>query len=131
MHVFVDGLDGGGVHPQVTGDLGGAGGTAELGGQLVAGGSHLASLGPDRAAGPVAVTELVQQGAPDAGGGVAVEVDPALGIEAASGLGQSGHPASEHYADQFDAWRNVETRKLPFTPGAVAREARHTLKLLP
>ncbi|PYQ54130.1 MAG: hypothetical protein DMF78_07120 [Acidobacteria bacterium] len=46
-------------------------------------------------------------------------------------MGQSGHPASEHYADQFDAWRNVETRKLPFTPGAVAREARHTLKLLP
>jgi penicillin amidase len=46
-------------------------------------------------------------------------------------MGQSGHPASEHYADQFDAWRNVETRKLPFTPGAVAREARHTLKLAP
>jgi len=46
-------------------------------------------------------------------------------------MGQSGHPASEHYGDQFDAWRNVETRRLPFTPGAVAREARHTLKLLP
>jgi penicillin G amidase len=46
-------------------------------------------------------------------------------------MGQSGHPASDHYADQFDAWRNVETRKLPVTPGAVAREARHTLKLVP
>jgi penicillin amidase len=46
-------------------------------------------------------------------------------------MGQSGHAASEHYADQFDAWRNVETRRLPFTAAAVAREARHTLTLVP
>ena len=46
-------------------------------------------------------------------------------------MGQSGHVASEHYEDQFDAWRKVETRRLPFTPEAVAREARHTLRLLP
>ena len=46
-------------------------------------------------------------------------------------MGQSGHVASAHYADQFEAWRNVETRRLPFTPEAVAREARHTLRLMP
>jgi penicillin amidase len=46
-------------------------------------------------------------------------------------MGQSGHVASEHYRDQYDAWRNVETRRLPFTEAAVAREARHTLRLVP
>ena len=46
-------------------------------------------------------------------------------------MGQSGHPASPHYGDQFDPWRKVETRRLPFTPAAVAREARHTLTLVP
>lgn len=46
-------------------------------------------------------------------------------------MGQSGHAASPHYQDQYDAWRNVETRRLPFTPEAVARETRHTLRLLP
>jgi penicillin amidase len=44
-------------------------------------------------------------------------------------MGQSGHVASEHYADQFDAWRTVETPRLAFTPEAVAREARNTLIL--
>jgi penicillin amidase len=46
-------------------------------------------------------------------------------------MGQSGHAASPHYADQFEAWRTVETRRLPFTAAAVAREARHTLTLRP
>ncbi len=46
-------------------------------------------------------------------------------------MGQSGHPASEHYGDQYDAWLRVETRVLPFTPEAVARAARHTLTLEP
>jgi penicillin amidase len=46
-------------------------------------------------------------------------------------MGQSGHPASPHYDDQFDPWLNVETRRLPFTAAAVAREARHTLTLKP
>ena len=46
-------------------------------------------------------------------------------------MGQSGHAASEHYGDQFLAWRNVETRRLPFTEAAVARETRHTLRLVP
>jgi penicillin amidase len=46
-------------------------------------------------------------------------------------MGQSGHPASEHYGDQFEAWRRVETRRLPFTSDAIARETRHTLRLSP
>jgi penicillin amidase len=46
-------------------------------------------------------------------------------------MGQSGHPASEHYGDQFEAWRKVESRTLPFTPEAVARAAQHTLRLTP
>jgi penicillin amidase len=46
-------------------------------------------------------------------------------------LGQSGHVASEHYADQFDPWRKVETPRLAFTAEAVAREARHTSGLVP
>lgn len=46
-------------------------------------------------------------------------------------MGQSGHPASPHYGDQFDPWLKVETRRLPFTAAAVAREAKHTLTLVP
>ena len=46
-------------------------------------------------------------------------------------MGQSGHAASAHYADQFEAWRAVETRRLAFTAQAVAREARNTLILQP
>src|SRR5262249_55579499 len=46
-------------------------------------------------------------------------------------MGQSGHVASEHYADQFEPWRRVETRRLPFTPAAGARGARPTPTPLP
>jgi penicillin amidase len=46
-------------------------------------------------------------------------------------MGQSGHPASPHYGDQFEPWRKVESRTLPFTPDAVARAAQHTLRLTP
>ena len=46
-------------------------------------------------------------------------------------MGQSGHAASAHYADQFEAWRAVETRRLAFTAQAVAHEARNTLILRP
>jgi penicillin amidase len=46
-------------------------------------------------------------------------------------MGQSGHVASEHYADQFEPWLQVRSLKLPFTPAAVARETKHTLKLVP
>ena len=41
-------------------------------------------------------------------------------------MGQSGHAASEHYEDQFEPWRAVETRKLVFTrAGGGARGAEH------
>jgi penicillin amidase len=46
-------------------------------------------------------------------------------------MGQSGHVASPHYSDQLEAWLRVESRRLPFTPEAVARETRHTLRLIP
>jgi acyl-homoserine lactone acylase PvdQ len=46
-------------------------------------------------------------------------------------MGQSGHMAIPHDADQLDAWVNVRSQKLAFTPAAVAREAKHTLILVP
>jgi penicillin amidase len=46
-------------------------------------------------------------------------------------MGQSGHPASPHYADQFPLWLKAESPRLVMTPAAVAREARHTLTLVP
>src|SRR4029079_13011528 len=46
-------------------------------------------------------------------------------------MGQSGHAGSAHYADQFGAWRAVETRRLAFSARAVAREGRNTLILRP
>ncbi|HVR71331.1 MAG TPA: penicillin acylase family protein [Vicinamibacteria bacterium] len=46
-------------------------------------------------------------------------------------MGQSGHVASPHYGDQLEPWLRVESRRMPFTPEAVAREARHTLRLVP
>jgi penicillin amidase len=38
--------------------------------------------------------------------------------------GQSGHPASPHYADQVALWRRGETRPAPFTRPAIERLAR-------
>jgi penicillin amidase len=46
-------------------------------------------------------------------------------------MGQSGHPASPHYADQLDPWVRVEPIKLPMTEEAVARATVHTLTLTP
>ena len=46
-------------------------------------------------------------------------------------MGQSGHPASPHYDDQFETWTRVGTQRLPFTEAAVAREARNVLTLVP
>ncbi len=46
-------------------------------------------------------------------------------------MGQSGHPASPHYADQFEPWAKVETQRLPFSAAAVSRAARDTLTLEP
>jgi penicillin amidase len=46
-------------------------------------------------------------------------------------MGQSGHVASPHYGDQLGAWAEVRPLKLVMSPAAVAREARHTLRLVP
>jgi len=53
------------------------------------------------------------------------------GIRLVNFMGQSGHPASPHYGDQFQPWVRVESPRLAFTPAAVARETRHTLTLVP
>jgi len=91
VHVLVQGVDVLRIETQVAGDLVVGGRPAQLGRQVVGGVGHLAGLGPHRAAGPVAVTQLVEQGAPDAGGGVPVEADPTLGIEAPGRLRQASH----------------------------------------
>jgi penicillin G amidase len=44
--------------------------------------------------------------------------------------GQSGHPASPHYADMVSAWRNGEYRSLPFSPHAVRDQAEETIQLV-
>jgi len=53
------------------------------------------------------------------------------GIRLVNFMGQSGHPASPHYGDQFQPWLNVASQRLPFSPASVARETRHTLTLVP
>jgi len=44
--------------------------------------------------------------------------------------GQSGHPASPHYADMLPAWQHGEYRSLPFSPAAVQDQAAETIRLL-
>lgn len=46
-------------------------------------------------------------------------------------MGQSGHPASPHYADQLEPWVNVQPIRLAMTEDAVARATVHTLTLKP
>jgi penicillin amidase len=46
-------------------------------------------------------------------------------------LGESGNPYSPYFRDQWNDWYNGTTFALPFTPAAVASQARHTLRLLP
>jgi penicillin amidase len=46
-------------------------------------------------------------------------------------MGQSGHPASPNYGDQFEPWVKVQPIKLALTEEAIARETRHTLVLKP
>jgi len=46
-------------------------------------------------------------------------------------LGQSGDPASPHYKDQLDDWRNVTPRIFPFTAKAVEQAAKQTVILTP
>ena len=45
--------------------------------------------------------------------------------------GQSGHPASPHYADFFASWLTGEYHPLPWTRGAVEKAAAHRLTLAP
>jgi penicillin amidase len=45
--------------------------------------------------------------------------------------GQSGHPASPHYADMVSAWRTGGDRPLPFSPQAVRAQAEDTIQLTP
>ncbi len=46
-------------------------------------------------------------------------------------MGQSEDPASPFYRDQWAAWYGGTTFTLPFSGGAVAASARHTLQLVP
>jgi penicillin amidase len=46
-------------------------------------------------------------------------------------LGQSGHRADRHYADQLEAWAEGRTFPLPFSPGAVERATVSVLLLTP
>ncbi len=45
--------------------------------------------------------------------------------------GEAGEPASAFYRDQWANWYEGSTFALPFSPGAVAAAARHTLRLVP
>ena len=45
--------------------------------------------------------------------------------------GESGHPASSHYTDQFGAWDRGETYPWPFSAAAVGRAAADRLTLRP
>ncbi|MFV0427120.1 MAG: penicillin acylase family protein [Beutenbergiaceae bacterium] len=45
--------------------------------------------------------------------------------------GNSGHPLSPHYRDQFQAWSQGETFRWAFTPDAIAEGAEDTLTLVP
>ena len=46
-------------------------------------------------------------------------------------LGESGNPLSPYFRDQWKDWYEGTTFALPFTPAAVAAQARHMLRLLP
>jgi penicillin amidase len=46
-------------------------------------------------------------------------------------LGESGWPASPHWKDQLDDWRNVTPRPFPFSQGAVAAATKETTTLAP
>jgi penicillin amidase len=46
-------------------------------------------------------------------------------------LGESGNPYSAYFRDQWNDWYGGTTFALPFWPGAVAAQTRHTLRLEP
>lgn len=45
--------------------------------------------------------------------------------------GQSGHPFSDHYADQIDQWRTIQYHPMPFSRAAVENAAKDRLVLSP
>jgi penicillin amidase len=45
--------------------------------------------------------------------------------------GQSGHPASRHYADLIPLWREGDLHPMPFARDSVERNARTRLQLMP
>ncbi len=46
-------------------------------------------------------------------------------------LGESGNPYSAYFRDQWNDYYNGRTFALPFSPGAVAAQTQHTLRLVP
>jgi penicillin amidase len=46
-------------------------------------------------------------------------------------LGESGNPYSPYFRDQWNDYYGGTTFALPFSASAVAKETRHTLRLLP
>ena len=87
-----------GRHVEHRRDLVGRRRAPELVHQLLVRGLQAAGPGPDRAARPVAAAQLVEERAPDAGRGEAVERDAALGVVAAGGLGEAQHPGRHEVA---------------------------------
>jgi penicillin amidase len=45
--------------------------------------------------------------------------------------GDSGNPVSQHYDDQWKAWRDGTSFPLPFSDSAVDKSKVHELRLLP
>jgi hypothetical protein len=91
VHVVDQPVDGPGVGAQLGGQLVLGRSAAQPPGQLLTGLLEPPSPGTDRAAGPVRVAQLVQQGAADPGGGVALEAGSPVRVPAAGRLGQAEH----------------------------------------
>ena len=45
--------------------------------------------------------------------------------------GESGHPFTDHYRDQFDLWRTGQLLPMPWTEEAIRSAANETLVLQP
>jgi penicillin amidase len=56
------------------------------------------------------------------------DLDRSVGVNT---LGQSGHPTSPHFRDQFPLWLAGRHHPMPFTRPAVDAAARSTLRLVP
>src|SRR6266487_2167271 len=91
VHVLLEPVQRLGVDAELGGQLAASGRVAELDRELVGGPLHPPRLGPHRAAGPVGAAQLVEQGAADAVGRVALEGDAPVRVEAAGRLGEAEH----------------------------------------